>query len=511
MGQADTPPPPGLQRPPMTSPRLNGEKQESAGIKAQHAAEETNQLQPQPTKRSHANFDEDNANDSTSDRLVSNWLDGVYPPGAKRRRRFSTSAIGGREAIALGEKEASCPDDCNGNSRADNSDVEEDGRNTRNESHSARAKSEPIMPPASDHVFARPLTPGSQQSSQWTGTPHDRARSVSRGRASSRGAGTTSSVPSVNLVDSGQYRRLNLDFHNGIKMRDDDSPLPPRVQSLVDVLYIAENPPTPTDEDRQRVKAVKRRNNGYSKPIETSIRGTFDLCVFPKPDDLSPLMRTDSLFITKAALPMKHSPAELKLLTEEERQDTRISVPAPDILFGYNPIAFPLNDQVLLRGVLGKMEQCNTDNLILPFLLVEFKGDGGSMWACENQCLGGGATCVNISHKLHTYLLERTSDGFNSVVFVIAMNLREASIHACWKPARGEEGSEDLETEYCMQLIGAFLLLDAQHFANFRQFVHNIIEWGMKERLEAVEKAIILIGKKRKRCMEDAKPAATPS
>lgn len=83
----------------------------------------------------------------------------------------------------------------------------------------------------------------------------------------------------------------------------------------------------------------------------------------------------------------------------------KVSVPYPNMLYGYNRLeAFAQQQQTQLR-FMGNEIIVNTQNLVYPFFVIEFKADGpggsGSLWVATNQCLGGSASCVNIAERLN--------------------------------------------------------------------------------------------------------------
>lgn len=135
----------------------------------------------------------------------------------------------------------------------------------------------------------------------------------------------------------------------------------------------------------------------------------------------------------------------------------------------------------------------------MPFLVVEFRGDRGSMWACTDQCLGGSASCVNIGTHLNTQLVSKSLKPFNSVVFSIAMNGRDASLFVSWKPDPDIDGGPDPTVEFYMQSIGEFALQDIHYFLVFRRCVRSIFDWGKGKRLDDVSRGVYAVGTKRAR------------
>ncbi|KAJ6779621.1 hypothetical protein PWT90_05635 [Aphanocladium album] len=317
-------------------------------------------------------------------------------------------------------------------------------------------------------------------------------------RTASRGA--TSISPSPNpgpsfssLVDSKHYRK-NLYCCNGIKLRNRNWELPGSVQSLVDMLDIERAVLAPTHADWQQLKVITDSEEGYFRPLETLIRPLFDDMIFPRAYNAADLMRVDSLVMKKSVVPTRFLPKEQLSFSGEEKQAAKISIPVPDIIFGYPLGAFSNYIQRLLPRILGRFEAANAASLILPFLVVEFKGDGGSMWACTNQCLGGAATCVNMGNYLNIELGRRDLILFNNTTFSIALNGGYASLYVAWKPIMELDQEQGPNAEFYMQQIRGFSLLDMEDFMKFRRCVGDIIDWGKRKRLQEISGLIEQIG-----------------
>ncbi|KAM3507604.1 hypothetical protein MY10362_001678 [Beauveria mimosiformis] len=458
-------------------------------IKERHVtAQGTAGQRPQsPSKRPHSAVVADSypqEGSPTPDTLVSSWLDSVYPT-AKRLRRNSEPATDEVAAFLLEAGESSKVDQVN---------------NTR-----ARASSEPSMARGGDGGSGQPPTPLTNKSARFSQdlasqnfsqayTAASRPVTPSRG-ASYRTGGGTSSTGS--LVDAEHYRRENLARYNGIRMRAPDSPLPSDLQALVESLDLQQPPPAPTAADEASNKIIQARNNYLSKPLETSIRPMFDGCIFPQPSIGNLLLRIDSLIMYKATVATKASPADLKKLDEEARQYSKLSTPVPDILYGYFIEGLTEETQDLLAATLGDVSVVNNENMVLPFLVVEFKGDGGSMWSCVNQCLGGSAACVNVGRRLNTKLVTKDQNpSFNSAVFSIAMNQEHANLYVSWRP------ESDPRAEYYMQRIGLYATEDMNHHLILQRAVRKIIDWGTGPRLDQIRECLGLAGSKKRKQLE---------
>lgn len=162
----------------------------------------------------------------------------------------------------------------------------------------------------------------------------------------------------------------------------------------------------------------------------------------------------------------------------------RVSTPVPDMLYGYSQTnAFPQQQTHLSFFKDGIT--VNSQNLICPFFVVEFKVDGpsggGSMWMATNQCLGGSASCVNIAERLSRQFKNKKVRASDSAAFSIAMNGMEARLFITWKHD---------ELKYYMRKVRSFLLQDPEHYAKFLKYVLNIIHWGMGERLKGIQNSL---------------------
>ncbi|OAA63063.1 hypothetical protein ISF_04939 [Cordyceps fumosorosea ARSEF 2679] len=428
---------------------------------------------------------------SATDTLVSDWLNEVYP--SNRRRRFSDAAI---DATACHLEE----DDTN------------DCKEPQNRRH--RASSEPAMGVDDDDCFMQQMTPPATGS--WSPPSRlARATSTSRARSVSRGAATThAGRDSPNLVECDYYRRVNLASRNGIYLRPFDCPLPVAIQALVEPLTADHPPLVPTDDDRRGIKGIRRRNDVDAKPMEMSVRSALDSALFPKPDPEQQLGRVDNMSMKRAAVPRRLTEQQLERLLQKlpstergtERHYAKISLPIPDTLYGYAYAAVPAELRSLWELVLGDLVVVNNDDLALPFLLIECKGDGGSMWCCTNQCLGGAASCVHVGERLNAQLQAvRRPGSFNSAVFGITINGEHANLFVCWKHIAGE-GEEDrlgdvmaTTAAFYMQRIGYYALQDMQHFLKLKRCVRMIIEWGMGARMKEVEEIIRLAGTRKRK------------
>ena len=276
------------------------------------------------------------------------------------------------------------------------------------------------------------------------------------------------------LVNSPSYRAFNL-AGNNIYMCLSDEQCPKHIACLIDQIRMDRDSLGPSLDEIRQDMDLQNLEMGVS---ETDVEDYFNDKIFLKPSSLDSLKRIDDNPIAKQLIP-------------DVGSKFKVSTPWPDMLYGYNHIkAFP-QQQSQIRSI-GNEIMANTQNLMYPFFIIEFKADSlggsGSMWAATNQCLGGSATCVNIAERLNHQLrlCKKKVQLINSAAFSIAMNGTEARLYISWK---------DDELNYYMQKIDSFLLQKPKDYIEFRKHVLNIIDWGKNERLKEIQNALDSIPK----------------
>ncbi|KAF2245255.1 hypothetical protein BU26DRAFT_522349 [Trematosphaeria pertusa] len=303
-------------------------------------------------------------------------------------------------------------------------------------------------------------------------TPNSYAGSFAPSIAPSGDAGATpgSSRSSRALVEDPFYRDQNL-AANGIYMRYRDEPFPEHIASVVDTARKKRDSPGPSPDDVYRDRALGALEmEGLDEP---DVEDYFRDRVFPKAGEENDLRRTYRQPMSRHAVP---SSAKPKL---------RVSNPIPDMLYGYRRHhAFPDQQTQLISMGTEMNGTANTQGLMYPFFVIEFKGNGGDLWVATNQCLGGSASCVNIAERLNDQLRKCKSSKVqpvDSTVFSIAMNGEVARLYVSWKHN---------ELDYYMQKVRSFLLQDPEHYIEFRKHVKNIIDWGRDKRLTEIRESL---------------------
>ncbi|KAF5024698.1 hypothetical protein F66182_3227 [Fusarium sp. NRRL 66182] len=321
------------------------------------------------------------------------------------------------------------------------------------------ARSAPVMGYTRDaDGFTVPPTPSS------TGS-RSRADTDSRSIALSNITGS-SGPAGRSLVENPYYRQMNLAANN-IYMRPLHEQFPEEIADIVDRIQRDRDSPGPSLEDVRQDTELNELWMGAGEPkVEDYFRDT----IFPKFAPSDSLDRADRQPMAKHTVPGTGS-------------SLKVSTPVPDMIYGYNrQMAFPQQQAQLIS--MGTEMAANTSDLVYPFLVIEFKGDGpsgvGSLWVATNQCLGGSTSCVNIAEKLNRRLRQCESDmvhPIDSAAFSIAMSGTEARLYISWKHN---------ELDYYMANVDSFLLQCPEHYLKFRKYVRNIMDWGRDRRLEGL-------------------------
>jgi hypothetical protein len=263
---------------------------------------------------------------------------------------------------------------------------------------------------------------------------------------------------------------MNL-AENNIYMRDFYEEFPDDIAGLVGHINKDRDSPGPSLDQLRQNTRLYDLEMGTAEP---AVENYFKANIFPDPERSDSLKRIDKNPLVKHAVP--NTGSKLK-----------VSTPCPDMVYGYNRLgAFP-QQQAQLRSM-GTEMVANTQGLMYPFFVIEFKADGpggsGSLWVATNQCLGGSTSCVNIAETLNRRLRQCKSkkiQPINSAAFSIAMNGTEARLYISWK-------SDGLD--YYMRKVKSFLLQEPEQYIEFRKYVLNIIDWGRDKRLTQIRKSL---------------------
>ena len=305
-------------------------------------------------------------------------------------------------------------------------------------------------------------------------------------------SGASTGLNRKTLVEDPSYRENNL-AENNIYIRDFYDEFPEDIARLVDhVRKDRDSPGLSSDFLRQNTRLHDLEMRG----VEPAVGNYFKANIFPDPGPSDSLKHVDTYPMAKQVVP-------------DVGSKLKVSTPVPDMLYGYNRLrAFTHGQQAQFRSM-GNEMVVNSQGLVYPFFVIEFKGDGpggsGSLWEGTNQCLGGSASCVNVAERLNHRLRQCKNSEvqpIDSAAFSITMNGTEARLYISWKHN---------ELDYYMRKVKSFLLQDPDHYLEFRKYVQNIIDWGKDKRLKEIQKSLdSLLEENRKTASQLAKSRPQP-
>ncbi|KAL5118080.1 hypothetical protein ACEQ8H_004067 [Pleosporales sp. CAS-2024a] len=165
----------------------------------------------------------------------------------------------------------------------------------------------------------------------------------------------------------------------------------------------------------------------------------------------------------------------------------RVCAPQPDNSYGYDRYAaFDLSKQIQLANIANM--NVNSDYLLYPFLVVEFKADGpqssGSLWTATNQCLGGASASANMIEGLDSLLHSRSLldvPQSSNITFSFALSGTEGRLHITWR---------DKDHILYTQRVQNYMLQRPDELQLFRRHFRNVIDWGKDKRLPVITKAL---------------------
>ncbi|KAL8346115.1 hypothetical protein RB598_000154 [Gaeumannomyces tritici] len=279
-------------------------------------------------------------------------------------------------------------------------------------------------------------------------------------------SGKTAESSSSSLVKDPLYRDVNL-ATNHVFVRPRRGPRPEFVTGLVDRVNQRRDSEGPLDDEILQDGHLEDLLWG---PTEAEVQQYAMKHFFPTTKSSDTLRCDCRLPMARRVVPGSDS-------------EFRVSIPVPDVLYGYNlRAAFP-RQQAQLNSLEAQVV-ANSKGLAFPFLVVEFKGGAGNFWVADNQCLGATASCVEMAE-----ILRRKSKNcgngeaqpLNTTAFSICMNGSEARLNVSWKHD---------EVDYYTAHVKSFLIQEPEHFREFLKVVRNIIDWGNGDRLKQIQASL---------------------
>jgi hypothetical protein len=279
------------------------------------------------------------------------------------------------------------------------------------------------------------------------------------------------------LVELPTYRSTNLD-ENKIHLWPLDEPLPEHIADLVK--YMGRDRDSPGSSQHQK-NWEPVLNNLWMGTGEDKVEDFAKEKIFPdckSPDSLHRMSRQP---MAKRAVP-------------NPSKKYRVSIPYPDLCYGYHLRAFPQHKAQLNDMGDEMLAGSQHHSVLYPFLVAELKGDGGKFAVATNQCIGGAATCVNVAETLNGRLKDLKLPTINSAAFSIAMNGSEVRLHVSWKD----------EAKDCCYLAKVDDFLLSKERGTICKYVRNILDWGRDKRLNEIRTSLDRLAESNKR---DSRPA----
>ncbi|RSL85357.1 hypothetical protein CEP52_016171 [Fusarium oligoseptatum] len=299
-------------------------------------------------------------------------------------------------------------------------------RRCRSENHLQPAADNPVPPRLTRSALAMSHTPQADNGLK-SSTPH---LTATPSEANTPNASKATKSPSKKSpVEDQEYRSFNL-FNNHIHYDRSYDPTPVPITELLETVRQTRGCPVLSEDEIRQDRQLEELSRGRAS--ESTVKSYFLNHVFSDPG-------LSDLLIRSMKAHMYHVP------NTDPDPEHRVSMPVPDALYGYTiDDTFPRQRRTLKKGMLA-----NSDGLLFPFLLVEFKGKSGHLWVATNQCLGGSATCVNNTEMLNDELGPDQST-INSAAFSIAIHNTDARLYVTWK--------DKDKQEYHMKDVGSYLL-----------------------------------------------------
>ena len=196
-----------------------------------------------------------------------------------------------------------------------------------------------------------------------------------------------------------------------------------------------------------------------------------------------------------------------------------ITTPSPQLLCGYST---SLADGAFSRRHVAAQDQlrpsiphytlANSQGLSFPFLAAEFTasglprsgntGTGESLGQCAVACTAGLRMARRLNKVARRCQEQRKNEGLSSIGALecvpeichgVIVNQNTADLYVAWV----EEPSTDVRAAkpvYVVQRTARYLLSKPEYMKQFRQHVHNIVAWGIHERLSTVRALLDVIG-----------------
>ncbi len=157
----------------------------------------------------------------------------------------------------------------------------------------------------------------------------------------------------------------------------------------------------------------------------------------------------------------------------------RVSTPRPDLAYGIKDRVFTQREKAVKLLHLRFVEVSR--GIAFPFFAAEFKGAGGNMAEAEVQaCRTGGAMVIALRElqKIPGREWKQAGADTSTFTFTLAMSTSQVQLHVHW--AEIVPGNQPI---YHMHLLHDYSLNRASNYRDIRRVLNNILDWGLKDRL----------------------------
>ena len=195
------------------------------------------------------------------------------------------------------------------------------------------------------------------------------------------------------------------------------------------------------------------------------------------------LHNRDRLFLT-GCLPkvMTDDPVLADLLENVPR----LTVPKPDLAYGIDEDAFT-TEEAWINGRYPLFSEISP-RLFHTFFVVEFKSEDGSIEDAKNQASRSAGALISGLRNLDNLTpggnIKKGADS-RTWVFSMAISMQTAQLYVNWANVE-----HDGSVVYHMHFLTEYSLKVGSRLGEFKKHVDNILDWGIGERKENIQKIL---------------------
>ena len=168
--------------------------------------------------------------------------------------------------------------------------------------------------------------------------------------------------------------------------------------------------------------------------------------------------------------------------------------PKPDLSYGYHKNAFSPSEALLQQASVLNPYALSTTECYWPFFHIEFEpqAHSGKHWMAEHQNAISGGHSVKSMERLLEYAQcnpERHHQVHDSVAFSCCIDSDCATLWIHWVD-QSHDDKEGNAPHYVSSYLGRYVFRDTTQLRDFLDHTHNIIEYGMNQRLTKIKQAL---------------------